>query len=145
MNAAIKINGNREGGTKMILIIISALALVVGITLLIYVNMNKYRRMSDRYCYIGVTATGFGGVALFIQLMCWPAYYYNDISSIQQYHAAKQTIAQARTTNTSELERAALTTKIIEVNSWLANAKYWNDSIFDIYIPDEVEELEPLK
>ena len=35
--------------------------------------------------------------------------------------------------------------KILEYNEWLEKEKYSNKTVFDIYIPDEIENLEPLK
>jgi hypothetical protein len=85
------------------------------------------------------------GFALFAALLVWPLNYYGTKEEIAEYHAIKATMQEARRGNTSEIERAALTNKIIETNQWVVNAQYWNKTIFDIYIPDEVEQLELLK
>ena len=84
-----------------------------------------------------------GVVAIIVIAIAWPVNYYSVKSDISQYHATKYTIEEAR--KIDSLERAALTQKIIETNSWLANVKYWNDTIFGQAIPDEIESLEFLK
>ena len=63
---------------------------------------------------------------------------------IQQYYAVEQTLSESRI-NISELERATLIRNTIEINKELANMKYWNGTIFDYWIPDEVMKLKPLK
>jgi hypothetical protein len=46
----------------------------------------------------------------------------------------------------SDIENAAITTKKIELNSWLYNAK-WFESKFGIFsfYPDSIQELEPIQ
>jgi hypothetical protein len=46
----------------------------------------------------------------------------------------------------SDIENAALTTKKIELNTWLYNAKWSNNKfgIFSFY-PDSIQELEPIQ
>lgn len=64
---------------------------------------------------------------------------------IEQYKAVKLTIDNSRNLINSDIERAALTNQIIETNKWLSALKYGNETILDIFIPDEVMELEYLK
>ncbi len=45
----------------------------------------------------------------------------------------------------SELERATILAKIADWNMDIESAKHWNKTIFGIYIPDEVTELEFIK
>lgn len=66
-------------------------------------------------------------------------------STIVQYNTIKETIEVSRQGNVSDVERATLTQKIMEVNQEIASNKYWNGTIFDIMIPDKLAELEPLK
>lgn len=70
---------------------------------------------------------------------------YTVKGEIAEYYAVKATITNSRTTDIAEIERAALTQKIIETNKWLAKIQYDNNTIWDIFIPDEVNNLEPLK
>ena len=84
-------------------------------------------------------------IALALFLVFWPVAYYGYVSNIQEYHATKASVEVSRGEEMSELERAALVHKIIEVNRWLARAQYWNQTVFDPFIPDEVMALEPIK
>ncbi|MBA1335871.1 MAG: hypothetical protein HPY66_1689 [Firmicutes bacterium] len=94
---------------------------------------------------VGFFTVVIGGATLFMALVFWPVSYYSNMAHIQEYSAIKRTIEEARISDLSEVERAALTTTIISVNETLAGARYWNDTVFDIYIPDEFANLEPLK
>jgi len=121
----------------MILIFILLVSLMIAGIMII--------RNSYEYDFVGMLLTIFSGLMLFIAVIGVPINYYGTVSEINQYHAIKTTIEQARTQDISDIERAALTTKIAEANQWLANARYWNNTIFDIYWPDEIMDLEPLK
>ncbi len=43
------------------------------------------------------------------------------------------------------VERAAIVTQVAEKNAWVKDMQYWNNSLFDIWIPDTVDALRPLK
>ena len=43
------------------------------------------------------------------------------------------------------IERAALRTQINDYNSQLVTYQFWNDTIFDIYVPDEVMSIELIR
>jgi len=60
--------------------------------------------------------------------------YYDGKAEIERYYTLKQTIEDSRKNEISDVERAALTKKIVEYNDYLASVKYWNDTIFDIYM-----------
>lgn len=84
-------------------------------------------------------------VLLVVSLIMLPINYYNVKAEIQSYYALKDTIEVSRENGNSEIERAALVQKIADNNTRLANLKYWNGTILDIFIPDEIENLDPLK
>lgn len=113
--------------------------------LLVMVIGGVYLMSKTRFDGIGFVLTIISGAILTLALILLPASYYSTKSDIQEYYSIKQTINEARQNNISEVERAALTQKIVEVNQWLTSTKYWNNSIFDIYYPDEIEDLKPLK
>ncbi len=85
------------------------------------------------------------GLALFILIILWVVFYASNTSDIQKYYATKQTVEASRSKDIDLVERAALTQSIIEVNSWLSEIQYWNETIFDQAIPDEVMKLKPIK
>ena len=101
-------------------------------------------------CYSTAEAVGAMLIAasvamLILALIAWPICYYSTLANIERYEAQKQTIEVARASDISEIERAAILTQISETNQALASYRYWNDTIFDIFIPDKITELEPLK
>ena len=57
---------------------------------------------------------------------------------LKGFEQIRITINESRKTMT-EIERAAIVLKMAEENSWLKTLQYWNSTIFDIYIPDEVD------
>jgi len=119
----------------MIILIGLALVIVIGFLL------NKYTCHEELAWALEI----LGAVLLAIALICLPCILAMVHGEIQEYHATKYTIEQARQDGISELERAALTQKIIDTNAWLANCQYWNKTIVGIYVPDEVEKLKYLK
>lgn len=55
-----------------------------------------------------------------------------------------EAIRQSRTTD-SEIEAAAWRMKVAEVNAHLASGRYYNGTVFDIWIPDQVESIAPIE
>jgi hypothetical protein len=117
--------------------------IMIGLVILIGIGI----KLGTTYDYegFGVGIAVLSGVVLFVALLFLPANYFREVSNINDYYAVKSTIEESRKNDISEIERAALTTKIIETNEWLANVQYWNKTIFDIYVPNEVMNLKPLK
>ena len=70
---------------------------------------------------------------------------YSVKGEIAQYEAVKTSIENARATDITDIERVALTQKIIETNKWLAQVQYDNQNLWAVFIPDEVDALEPLR
>lgn len=66
-------------------------------------------------------------------------------SKIAQYEVIKESIEVSRQEGSSDIERAALSQKIIQVNQEIASYKYWNGTMFHLMVPDKLAELEPLK
>jgi len=62
---------------------------------------------------------------------------------IVRFREAAASIERARSGSWGE--RAALQHKIIEANQWLAERQYWNRVLLDLWIPDEVDDLEMIK
>lgn len=84
-------------------------------------------------------------IVLVISLIMIPIVRIGFNAEIKRYHAFKQTLENARFEEMSELERATILTKIADWNMDIANTKHWKKTIFGIYIPDEVTELEFIK
>ena len=119
----------------IIVLILSFVGLISGI----YLLEKTYHEI------LGCTLFTVCGIILFATLILLPVSYYSEKGNIQEYYALEQTVNNARSNGVNDIERATLTSKIAETNMWLAKTKYWNDTIFDIYIPDEVMELKVLQ
>lgn len=119
--------------------------ILIFIGLILLCGLGIYMHQKDEWEMGWAITSIITGMVLFVALIMLPISYYNDMSKIKQYNSAEATIQEARTKNISDIERAALTTKIIDENQWLANEQYWNKTIFDLYIPNEVMKLQPLK
>lgn len=118
-----------------LLLLLTILPLVISIFIDDYI---------DLYDGLGIVSSIFGFV-LVISLIILPFSYYSGKAEVQRYYALKETINQSRQVKGSDIERAALTKEIADYNKDLAEVKYWNNSIFDIYTPDELANLKPLK
>lgn len=69
-----------------------------------------------------------------------------DRSSIAQYHAFVRTVEAARAKGSvTEYERAAIQKDIADWNQKLANVKYWNETIYDIFTVDEYANLPEIR
>lgn len=95
--------------------------------------------------FLGVILAMFAGIALLIAIVALPVNRAKYKSDIQQYHAFEQTITTARQSGASEAERTAILMQITKWNQKLASARYWNDTLFDIWIPDEYAKLPLLR
>ena len=65
-------------------------------------------------------------------------------SEIQEYYAVKKTLEKARQHNKT-WEIVVLQMRVAEMNQWRASIIYLNNTIFDSFIPDEVENLEEIE
>ena len=127
----------------MIILLILTGIFLIGIGVWIFGNKNFGDYDAED---LGVLVSIISGILLIICLTTMSAVYYDTMSEINQYNAAVISIETARENdNLNDYERAALTLKIITMNEWLANAQYWNDSMWDEFIPDEVMNLQPVK
>ncbi|WP_342836276.1 hypothetical protein [Priestia sp. SB1] len=85
------------------------------------------------------------GATLAVSLLVLSINHLSAEADIKKYEVLKMTIDQSREDGNSEIERAALVKKIISFNTDLAETKYWNETVFDIFVPDKVAELDYLK
>ena len=135
-------------GLVLLLCVISA---IIGITAfnngwdIIKKNGRERTNSLRTTIFIIMIIVGFGGIVLggiavgssYISQKGFPA----------EYNAIKLTIKNTKVAD-SYIERAALIHKIIEINRYIASAKYWNGcayGILDWAYPDEVVKLPMLK
>jgi len=121
----------------MIILLGLVVMLVIGIVLLVYFNDSETCEMA------GFALTIVGSICFLVAMIMFPVTHLGVNSEIQQFKSVELSITQARTK--LDIESAAIYVKIIDANKWLANKKYWNGTLFDIWIPDEIEDLKPLK
>jgi len=116
--------------------------LIIAIITLTGWLLHKYTNYDD----LGGITMIFGGIGIVFCLIFIAVNHPVTHRNIQKYHSVKKTIEDSRGTPMSNWERAALTNTIIEWNANIAEAQYWNENIWtDIFWPDEVMELEPIK
>jgi hypothetical protein len=95
--------------------------------------------------------TGFGalmsivcGVALVVCLIALPIARYSDHVTIVGIETQRTMIMQR--SQYSEIERAALFNKMLELNKWIAEEKTQKQSIWvGVFIPDEINNVDYLK
>lgn len=85
------------------------------------------------------------GTAFFIAAVTIPISHYRFHKSVAQLEAFKQTVEASRKANPTDIERVAIMQQITEWNQQIAGAKYDNKGIRDLWIPDEIEEIEFIK
>ena len=68
-------------------------------------------------------------------------------TKVEQYYALRETIAVARANpNISPLELAAIQSEVVEMNKWLAEAKFFAHSKWlNWFVVPRVSKLEPLR
>ena len=121
----------------MILIIITLLVFIAGY--LLY-NYKEYD-----YEISGVFTMIFSGFILILMVVSIPINRMETKAEIKQFKSIQLTIQKARKNNNDKIENAAFQMKIADNNSWLAGISYWNTTVFDIWIPDEIENLKPIE
>ena len=124
----------------MLILISLIVALIIGIVLYVVGEDSCI----DVIHGLGAVLMVVAGVLLAVAIMTLSISRYNINAQIQAYHSTISTIETARA-NGIDLEDAAIQHKIIELNRELAEVQYYNTTIFDIWIPDEVMDFEPIK
>jgi hypothetical protein len=67
-------------------------------------------------------------------------------AEIQAFYSVQHTMETARNDSTiNKFELATIQRDAIEKNAWLAKTQYWNVTVFDIWIPDKVMDLQPIR
>lgn len=88
-----------------------------------------------------------GGMLIIVSLISFVFILFIPINRMAA-HANLQSMEEVRQLSEhprDDWERAAYQQRISEVNEWLAGAKYWADSPFAIWWPEEIKEAEPIR
>lgn len=109
-------------------------------------SIHKTREFSTSN-FISMIGTMIAGTILVIMLlMLVPMLRVGERNDIIKFTSFKETVRAARANpHLSEIERAALLTKIAEFNGWLAMEKYWVNTQWSLWHLDEVKDLQPLE
>lgn len=94
---------------------------------------------------LGVLMIGISVFLLFVSLFVLPLKYYSNIVEIRKFQETKATYERIRAKTPNSIESAAIQIDIAKMNRWLVGIQYWNKTIFDVYISDEVEKLKPIE
>jgi hypothetical protein len=120
------------------------LILAVPFIILILIS-NSYEDSLYRPISLDLFAIIFG-VFLFIHLLCWSVSPIGIKRDIKIIEAQVETIENARKFNDESIDNAAITNKVVDINSQIESLKFMNAIwFFDCYIPDEVNDLELIK
>lgn len=65
-------------------------------------------------------------------------------ADIEKFKASKALVEEMRACGELN-ERTAAILDIAEQNRWLVSLQYWNGTVFDWWVPDAVDELEPIR
>lgn len=115
----------------------------IGIVLGLLIFIGKGFDFYECSALIGIPIVVLSAVFI-ILVLALPAKRMEEKGEIRNYFAVKAVIESARAGGNS-VESATLLSEVIKTNKWLVNSRYWNESVWDIYIPDKVMELRPLK
>jgi len=121
----------------MIILSVGFLLLVIGI--LAFSKSGHYDEIW------GIMLAAVGGMLLFVSLILLPIHRYETRAKIIGFNAVAELVDSSQGKDNTNIRNAAMYLKVAELNAWLAEIKYWNKSIFDIWIPDEIEKLEPIR
>lgn len=99
--------------------------------------------------YDGAGAVGFfltflGSVLLVSAVIVLPLSRMVTHASLAEIEAIRATAAEARFSGET-LEGAAWRLRVSDANEKLASLRYWNGTVFDVWIPDAVEVVEDLR
>jgi len=136
-------------GLVLLLCVISA---IIGITAFnrgweVINKENKYSKVSSLRTVIFIIMIIVGIFGFILSGIAVGSSYISQKGFPAEYNAIKLTIKNTKISD-SYIERAALIHKVIEINRYIASAKYWNScayGIFDWAYPDEVVKLSMLK
>ena len=121
------------------MIILLLLAAVLAAS--IYTHNEYYSSWGE---FVGTLGAIASGLTLGCMLLILPINRAASYSAMAEIEALRWSVNNARERGDS-LENVALQHQIIEANQWIASVQYWNDSAFDIFWPDDVDDIKPIK
>lgn len=105
---------------------------------------SKSKWDSDLYMfsYLIVVITGLVSSILLISIFISRA---ETFEGIAQFESIRDTFEASRSNKSENIERFSRLDEIIQANKWLAGKKYMNETSWDLWVPDEVSSIKPIK
>ena len=122
----------------MLIFLLLVAVFVVGIVLA--VKSEGLSRKKD----IGEAVAFISGLCLFCYVMVWGITFGESLTFVEEFNSVEDTVEKSREQGRG-VETAALQVHISKVNAGLSSYKYWNEGMFDVFITDKVEKLEPIE
>ena len=123
----------------MIILLLLAGGIIAGVAIF-RANVNS----SGDWDFLGGLLAVLSAVAFVIALLTVLANRMEVHSGIARFHSVRAT-AEAAEQSDDPLEGAAWRLKVAESNEWLASQQYLNGTLIDLWVPDSVMELEPIR
>ena len=121
------------------------MTILISLTLLIVLGIFLLRKYNEWNAGVaGLLLITFSGMILIIALISLITNPMEVKSDINKFLVTGVTIEIARKAGV-DVENAAIQHKIIESNQWLVKEQYYNSTIFGLWIPDEVDNLKPIR
>lgn len=112
------------------------LCLLAVIAVCYVIASRSYSGVADLCTIVAI----FTGMLLTFALLFIPLNRMKVRSNIAAFNAVRDSRAGGQ-----EIEAAAWRMKVAEQNAWLASKRYYNRTLFDLWIPDEIEALQPIE
>lgn len=122
------------------MIIFATIIALLVIGQLLCVGTGEY----DDRRFVGRMTQMLGGILLLLSLIGLIFHPLSVRSDLEEIKAVRSTVEVARADGET-LEDAALQQKVADYNADLASYKYWNGTIMDWWIPDQVEQVKPIR
>lgn len=115
----------------MTIIVILIVLIIIGLLL------RRYKEKYKKHCYVLII---IGIVGLIIVVISVPISHIILNSQITEYNMLEKMLEEKTLDRNSDTQN-----KVIEHNQWLAKHQLLNSTILDIWIPDKVDLMKPLK
>lgn len=122
-------------------IVLVLLAIICASATLAYCLSNTYRH--EALLTLSFVIAVLAAIVLFLFCVNIPFGHIGVMAKIDGFEAVRQ--SRALTGVGPAIEAAAWRMKVAESNAWLAEQKYYNKTAFDLWIPDEIESVEPIQ
>jgi hypothetical protein len=95
--------------------------------------------------FVAMMAALTSGLLLSMALIFLPLEHMGAHARIQEIQAIQQTADRARLHGGRALESAAFQVKVAEANAWIAKKQYYRQTVFALWVPAVVDDLEPIE